>query len=190
MNRRHFLLSTAASGLGLIVPGVAERVFTAVAKTKAPLIEPAARASQLLFAVRLGPCYQLNLDTPEHRFPETYRTTWRAYLLESYDGDLEQGMDEWEIRPEQLDRVEEFETDVERWAATESPNARAHRLLAGLNIGPMLRDSSGSLGHIEFVDGACPGNDYIGAHVHDDVSLSLLQVRLNDLRAGIGIRLA
>jgi hypothetical protein len=66
----------------------------------------------------------------------------------------------------------------------------AHRLLAGLNIGPMLRDSSGSLGHIDFVDGACPGNDHIGAHVHDDVSLSLLQVRLNDLRAGIGIRLA
>jgi hypothetical protein len=189
MNRRHFLLSTAASGLGLIVPGVAERVLTAVAKTKAPLIEPAARASRLLFAVRLGRYYQLNLDMPEPRFPETYRATWRAYLLEEYDGDLEQGMEEWEIRPEQLDQVHEFETDVERWAATESPNARAYRLLDDLDIGPVLRDSAGSLGHIEFVDGACPGNDYIGVHVHDDVSLSLLQVRLNDLRTGIGIGL-
>jgi hypothetical protein len=116
-----------------------------VATTKGPLLEPAARASRLLFAVRLGHYYQLNLDTPHHRYPETYRATWRAYLLAEYDGDLEQGMDEWEIRPEQLDRVEEFETDVERWAATESPNARAHRLLAGLDIGPMLRDASGSV---------------------------------------------
>jgi hypothetical protein len=190
MNRRHFLLSTAASGAGLILPAVAERILTGVTAAKAPLIEPPAYASRVLFAVNLGDYYQLNLDAPESDFPETYETTWREHLLDAYQGDLEIGMSDFGIRPEQLDTIGTFETDIEQWAFSESPNAKAFQLLSALDIGPRLRDPSGSLGYVEFIDGAGPGNDYRGVHIYDDASLSLLQIRLNDLRAGITIKLA
>ena len=190
MNRRHFLLSTAASGAGLILPAVANRILSAVAASKAPVIEPPAQAKRTLFAVHLGDYYQLNLDSPEADCPETYDTTWREYLLKTYDGDLELGMTDFDISPEQLDTIGAFETDVEQWALTASPNAKAFQFLWSLDIGSRLRAPSGSLGYVEFIDGASPGHAYRGVHVHDDVSLSLLQVRLNVLKADFRIVVA
>jgi hypothetical protein len=190
VNRRHFLLSTAASGVGLILPAVAERILAAVAATNAPVIEPSIHASRTLFAVDLGGYYQLNLDSPEADFPETYKTTWREYLAATYRGDLQLGMSDFDIRPEQLDTIGTFETDVEQWALTESPNARAFRLLSNLDIGPRWVAPSGGLGYIEFVDGDGPGNDYRGVHVPDDISLSLLQVRLDALKTGLQLVVA
>jgi hypothetical protein len=190
MDRRHFLLSTAAGGLGLILPPVADRILTAVTATQGPLIEPPAHASRTLFAVNLGDCYQLNLDVSGADAPDTYETTWREYLLEAYDGDLELGMSDFGIRREQLNETDTFEAEIDGWALRESPNAKAFQLLSMLDIGPRLRNPSGSLGYINFIDGAGPGHDYRGVHVYDDVSLSLLQIRLNDLRSGIVIKLA
>ena len=37
--------------------------------------------------------------------------------------------------------------------------------------------------------GVCPGNDYMGVEARDDVTLSLLQHRLNELGAGIKVEL-
>lgn len=45
-----------------------------------------------------------------------------------------------------------------------------------------------ALGMGRFIDGAGPGNGHRGVHVRDDVSLSVLQVRLNDLQTGKGMR--
>jgi hypothetical protein len=42
-------------------------------------------------------------------------------------------------------------------------------------------------GEIEFINGACPGNDYLGAHAPSQLDLALLQRRLNDLHSGIYI---
>jgi hypothetical protein len=38
---------------------------------------------------------------------------------------------------------------------------------------------------VRFVDGACPGNDWLGVEISDLQSLALLQKRLDDLGAGI-----
>ena len=50
-----------------------------------------------------------------------------------------------------------------------------------------LSDASSQRREIVFIDGPCPGNDYLGVEAPTLVDVSLLQKRLNDLRAGIRI---
>ena len=78
---------------------------------------------------------------------------------------------------------------LDAWSYRNSPNARAYHLLNGLDLGSELRASNGA-GELRFIDGACPGIDYLGVHAADELSLSLLQHRLNQLETGIHIRLA
>ena len=59
----------------------------------------------------------------------------------------------------------------------------------GLDLGPDL-EGANAVGEIVFIDGACPGNDYLGVRATDQVSVSLLKKRLNELDTGIRIVLA
>lgn len=68
------------------------------------------------------------------------------------------------------------------------PNANAYRLLESLNIGPELGSGPDEVGELIFIDGAYPGNDYIGVHVYDDLSISLLQRQLNEQGSGLQLR--
>ena len=52
-----------------------------------------------------------------------------------------------------------------------------------------VSDEAGRKTVLDFIDGACPGNDYLGVEALDPVSVSLLQQRLNELGTGIKMEL-
>ena len=74
------------------------------------------------------------------------------------------------------------------WLCTDSPMARAYRVLEKLDLGPDL-NSKDAVGQIDFLE--CPnmGSWYVGTQTEDPVSVSLLQKRLNDLNTGIRVTL-
>ena len=74
------------------------------------------------------------------------------------------------------------------WLRTDSPNANAYYLLEHLDIGPDLTGANGELGGIHFIDGECPSYDYLGVRCEDELSVSLLQARLNELDTGLAVR--
>ena len=69
------------------------------------------------------------------------------------------------------------------------PSAEAHYLLEGLDIGRDLRADGKVAGGLEFIDGPFPGNNYLGVHANDAISVSLLQHELNAISAGIAVKL-
>jgi hypothetical protein len=115
--------------------------------------------------------------------------TIREFALEQC-GSEEAYREEWRDGEEvDFDEFIDPEFVVESWARSESPNAQAFYLLEGLDLGPDL-DGANAVGEIRFIDGACPGNDYLGVRATDQVSVSLLKKRLNELDTGIRIVLA
>ena len=62
-------------------------------------------------------------------------------------------------------------------------------MLEGLDLGSDLEGEK-AVGETRFIDGPMPGNDYLGVEAADQVSVSLLQKRLNELNTGIRIVMA
>jgi hypothetical protein len=111
--------------------------------------------------------------------------TVREYAIR-YFGSEEEWLECNGYEDDDFDRVMDFWEVIDSWARRDSPNARAYRLLENLDLGP---DFSGAeaVGEIRFIDGPCPGNDYLGAHAPTQLDIALLQKRLNDLETGVRI---
>ena len=111
--------------------------------------------------------------------------TVREYAIRYYGGEKE-----WlecnGYEDEDFDQVMDFWDVVDTWSYHDSPNARAYRLLEDLDLGPQLTGAE-AVGEINFIDGSCPGVDYLGAHAPTQLDIALLQKRLNDLDTGIRI---
>ena len=74
------------------------------------------------------------------------------------------------------------------WIMQDSPYARAYHYLEGIDLGPEL-SGAGVAGGLDFYCDGAPGNSYLAVDAVDDVSLSLLQQRLNELGSGIKVEL-
>ena len=120
--------------------------------------------------------------------------TWREYLLRTTGaGNIEEAcvlyLEEDGDLPANLESLVEDEELV--WGAagrTETSSGGAWEMLHYLDLGP-LREEGGELRHfVQFIDGDCPGNDYLGVRVPDIESLALLQNRLDELETGILLR--
>ena len=111
--------------------------------------------------------------------------TLREYVHRYYGSE-----DVWleinDYEDDDFDRVMDFWDIIDSWSLHDSPNARAYHLLENLDLGPDLTGED-AVGEINFVDGACPGSDYLGVMAPSQVDISLLQKRLNELNAGIRI---
>ena len=178
--RRQFILGTAA---GLILPSYYDKVFTFFENTGEAYLELPEQADNHLYAVTgRGEGFQLNLGDPCEEPPQlTYREYARTCVND--DGEyleelIEEGFD--------LDAEMYFYDYIDNWAYQHSPNAKACRLLENLDLGPNF-ESEHAVGQLQFYD--CPSicSDYLGVHAEDEVSLSLLQKRLNELNTGIRI---
>ena len=190
-SRRQFLLGSAGAVAGLILPSYYDRVFTYFQNTGEPLIDLPEESSIELFAVdRGGDGFELNWGDPWEQPPKmTIREFAREYYgcveeyIERYcdpdddesELDLDAPADEWLV--------------LDTWARCDSPNARAYRLLEDLDLGSTL-EGPDAVGELRFIDGACPGNDYLGVEAADEISISLLQKRLNDLGEGVRITMS
>jgi hypothetical protein len=155
-----------------------------------PLIETPKGRSKVLY-VSKGDDFRIDLG----RAPDKYPTaTWRKFLVNKLGHENPTSLSQFReiyhnygIRP--CDLNTECECYFEYWDRTESPTALAYNLLDELNIGPILAGPSNSIGGLVFMDAPAPGHDYLGVHANDDLSVSLLQHRLNELGTGITVEL-
>ena len=180
ISRRQFIVGTAA---GLILPSYFDRLFTFYENTGEALLEaPRETAIDLVALDRGDGTYQLNWGDPYEEPPEM---TVREYAIR-YFGSEEEWLDCNGYEDDDFERVMDFWDVVDTWAYNDSPNARAYRLLEDLDLGPQLTGAE-AVGEINFIDGACPVVDYLGAHAPTQLDIALLQKRLNYLVTGIRI---
>tara|TARA_B100000959_G_C14706220_1_gene510890 strand:- start:97 stop:660 length:564 start_codon:yes stop_codon:yes gene_type:complete len=180
--RRQFLLSTAGAAGGFILPSFYSRALEFLDQFGEPLLEPPKRVVDELIICwdRDG---ELNLGDPWEQPPDM---TWRQFLTQYHPETLDELENNWGLEEWQLDDEAPWDTVVEPWGRVDSPNARAYHLLESLDLGSDLTGSK-AVGGLIFTDGPCPGNDYLGVSVEDNISISLLQQRLNDLKTGIKV---
>mgnify|MGYP001551318711 CR=1 FL=1 len=182
LTRRQFLLSTAGAAAGFILPSFYSRALEFLDQFGEPLLEPPRVVREELIV-----CYdrdgELNLGDP---YCEPPRMSWREYADKYYGGNMLEVAEGWGLESRQFDETAPWDVVADAFIRNDSPSAKAYRLLESLDLGPELtgRDAVGGL---IFTDGACPGNDYLGVSAECDITLSLLQQRLNDLGTGIRI---
>lgn len=189
--RRTFLVGVS----GLLTWPLVKRIETHISRHGQPYLEDVQGAEKTLFVypdsdfqITLGSRDELN-DAP----------TWREHLIDV--GVLPQpptkprlshfreALEHYGVSPRQLDETVDDEAWSEGRPRTSTPNGAAYQFLSALDIGPELRDEGGHVGELRFVDGAGPGNDYLGVHCSDLLTVSLLQVRLNELGALVHVRI-
>ncbi len=180
ISRRQFILGTAA---GLILPSYYDKVLTFFENTGEALIELPKRTDIELIAIdRGGNGFELNWGDPWSEPPEM---TLREYAIH-YFGSEKEYLHWNEYEEVDFDTKLDFWDIVDTWSRIDSPNARAYRLLEDLDLGPDLTGED-AVGEINFIDGPCPGNDYLGVEARSQIDISLLQKRLNELDTGIRI---
>ena len=190
ITRRQFLLSIPAAVAGFTIPSFFLEATEYLANTGSPLLLPPPRQDSILFAVDDGTGnYQLNIGDPYVGPPQM---TLREYIDTYFWGDDDDYMEEAELGKKEfrlaLDDYIDEEIYLEQWCRSFSPNKLAYDYLACLDLGSEF-ESDNTAGLIEFVEGPTPGNDYIGVHATDHLSLSLLQNRLNQLNEGVKIEI-
>jgi hypothetical protein len=183
--RRQFLLTTAGSGLGFILPSFYEKALGFWENHGEALILPAANADTVLYALEDNGL-SLNLGDPREDPPEM---TWREYIDKYLGGGLKTYFEELPYLSEDQKYDLDEEADINRvmysWGAFDSPWARALNYLDQLDLGPDFQGKD-AIGGLEYCFGA-PGSSYEGLHADDHVSLSLLQDRLNQLNTRLRI---
>lgn len=179
-SRRAFLIG---AGTALTLP-VVKKFQWFIEQHDRPLIEVPENPIETLYVYRDFD-YQIDLGAYVDELPSI---TWRQFLTDYQGEEIPTKLSEfrdlyenWGIRPRDLDTECPSDRWVDSWARSDSPNARAYDLLSGLDLGPELTGGPCQIGGIEFIDGASPGNDYLGVQAKDELSVSLLQHRLNEL---------
>ena len=188
ITRRQFLLGTTA---GLILPSFYERAYSFFENHGEPLLIVPKRAEGTLYACAdfaEPPQLQLHLGHPEQGPPDM---TIREFCLQYGDGDPESWWREHWLYEDHSDPIDmEGLMDpwsvLDWWGRRDSPTALAYRYLESLDLGTDFNGPN-PVGGLDFIDGACPGNDYLGVEALDPVSVSLLQQRLNELGSGIKV---
>jgi hypothetical protein len=178
ISRRQFILGTAS---GFILPSYYDKVLSYFENHGEPLIEMPNQADTELLIV--DEYLQFHLGDSEAEPPEM---TVREFALEHCGGEEAYQEDWCDGEEVDFDDFVDPEIVVDYWARHDSSNAQAFYLLEDLDLGPDLNRKN-AVGEIRFIDGACPGNDYLGVEAADQVSISLLQKRLNELDMGIRI---
>lgn len=182
ITRREFILGTARSAAGLILPAYYDKVLAYFENHGEPLLKAPRQFDQDLYC-DFGNEFQLNLGKPVYELPKlTWREVFQRYSYDDEDGFAE----EFGLTEAMLGEVADEDAYFDYWAACDSPNAKAYRLLDGFDIGRMIHHGD-KIGELKFIDCPCPGSDYVGVHADCEVTLSLLQNRLNELGTGIRV---
>ena len=185
ITRRQFLLTTAGTSIGFILPSFYEKALGFWENHGEPLILPSSNADETLYASVFD--LELHLGDPRQPMPTM---TWREFIDTYKFGDYSDYLDPDDESGEMLWVDLEDEADpasvLEYWG-DEIPSARAHDLMTELDIGPDLTGEN-TVGEIRLLSGF-PGSDYRGVAAADFVSLSLLQERLNQLNTGIRVEM-
>ena len=188
ISRRHFLLGTAGAAAGLILPSYYRRALEFIDRAGRPLLEPAGRPKIELIAVPSPDwtdlAYALTVGNPYAGPPPmTLRQFSDRYEIDLYAN--------WYLEPDEvpdwdepIDWSQEFFFDT--WVLRDSPDKLAYELLSNLDLGPQLAGPN-AVGELKVEEGHTMVSTYWDVGAADDISLSLLQERLNALNTGVKI---
>ncbi len=189
ISRRHFLLGAAGAAAGLILPSYYRRALEFIDRTGRPLLEDIARPSIELTAYPADYSelkYKLAIGDPCQGPPSM---TLREFA-DRYDYDV----DEWYY--EDCDEIPwdepvdwGCETFFETWMLREAPEKLAYELLSGIDLGPQLGGRN-AVGELKVEQGWTMVSTYWDVAAADDITLSLLQERLNALDTGVKVVMA
>jgi hypothetical protein len=188
ITRRQFLLGTTA---GLILPSFYERAYSFFENHGEPLLIVPKQPEETLYACsEFAEGYQLHLGEIGEGPPDM---TIREFCLKYGDGDPEKWWrEEWlyvdDSEPIDIGKPMDQHVVWDWWLRRDSSTAQAYRYLESLDLGSDFNGAN-PVGGLDFIDGACPGNDYLGVEALDSVSVSLLQQRLNELGTGVKVEI-
>ena len=193
LDRRRFLV-----GAGGLLTTAFVRKATAFSRSAGqPLVLPSAKPPEETLYVYsqdwVEPPYgkwrgSLGRDEPRAPPPPTWREhlTSRGYRLDTAD-DIERIYLEKGLTPEELDKPLNGFGWEDMWDNFNSPQAKAHHLLKGLDLGSPSSKLK-QAGQIIFEGcGGSPGFSYTWVDLKDDLTVSLLQARLIELNLPINV---
>ena len=192
MDRRQFLVRSAALAGAVITPTFIERAWASQENGKAPLLpNPQVELRYLLRAFPFDDHFSLDLLDANGKeidaSPKTFSLMLFEYGYTTPQQQLQFVMQGWDLNPAEGRRMlvapppaDWGELYMDRHGG---PMAMAYKLLKGLDLGPRFSKNkfSSRVGEITFVDGYHIGCEMAGVEVPDTLSLSLLQARLNEL---------
>jgi hypothetical protein len=184
ITRRQFLLSTAGASVGAIIPDFYFRALQFFEQFGEPLLEPPKNPTGELYTFNHCEAPELCLGDPWEGPP---KLTFREFFVRYEPEGLETFEEMWGRGPDALDDPmddEEYLWDC--WSRHDCPTARAYHYLQTLDLGPELAGPN-AVGGLDFSENFNMAHSWLAVNYEDDVTLSLLQKRLNDL--GTGIRL-
>ncbi|MFZ4605740.1 MAG: hypothetical protein ACOYM5_05735 [Caulobacter sp.] len=164
---------------------------TFIADTKSPLLIAPAQANQDLFVEWYEGVAHLHLGKPQYETPPA--PLWidhlrsRGYKLDTA-AEIEavsQGS-EFGGMTDLFQPLDDFGWE-DLWEYRESPQAKAYHFLQDPKILPTLKGFERA-GNISFESRPNPMSSAHWVEVHDHLSLSLLQARLNELDLGVAVR--
>jgi len=185
ISRRRFLLNTAGAAAGAIIPSFYFRALEYLEQHERPLLIAPSHVREDLVVADIN-------DYPELCFGDPYAAppsmTLREYLARYKPEILAEGrLEDWGYDHSKLDQMVHDETVQESWCMVDGPSARAYHYLKSLDLGPALKGSQ-AVGGLDFLhEGNRAGWKWLAVSPENDVTLSLLQQRLNDLNTGIRI---
>jgi hypothetical protein len=189
ITRRQFLLGTTA---GLILPSFYERAYSFFENHGEPLLIAPKQPGKILYACSefAEEGFRLNLGDPEVEPPEM---TIREFCEAFGEGDPETWWRDFWLGTDDTAPIE-WDTQMDPWCVEDwwglkySSHGAAYHYLESLDLGSQLKGHKAA-GGLDFCCGGSPGNSFLAVDAVDEVSLSLLQKRLNELRTGIKVEL-
>jgi hypothetical protein len=183
VTRRQFLLSTAGASVGAIVPSFYFRALEFFEQHESPLLISPERVTQDLVVVNFNGYPELCLGDP---YAEPPKMTFREYFTRYEPEGFEYFESHWGLEPGDLDSEIDEEYVMDSWLLQHGPSAQAYHYLDSLDLGPVLRGRDG-VGGLDFMEESNMVSTWLAVSPRDQVTLSLLQQRLNDLGTGIRI---
>jgi len=184
VTRRQFLLSTTGASVGAIIPSFYFRALEFLEQFGEPLLVAPACVSQDLCVLDVcGEYTELCLGDP---FAEPPRMTYREYITRYEPESLDNFEENWGIERCDLDSEIDEDQVMDQWLLRDGPAARAYYLLESLDLGQALKGPN-AIGGLDFVEESNMVWTWRYASPHNEVTLSLLQQRLNDLGTGIRV---
>ena len=184
VTRRQFLLSTAGAAVGAIPPSFYFRALESFEQFGEPLLVPPERVTEELVVARINDYPELCLGDPDAEPPEM---TFREYFTRYEPEGFETFERNWGLRPDELDTEIDPDDLMDQWLLRHGPSARAYHYLQSLDLGRALRGPN-AVGGLDFLEESnMAGSCWLAVSPQDEVTLSLLQQRLNDLGTGIRV---
>ena len=185
ISRRSFLL-----GIGsLVTTSFVARAKAHVRESGGPFLLQPKRAEETLYLYEGFDCsdepwatkYRVSLGPDQYPAPPP--PTWREYLKPhgyTFDSqsDYDRAYREMWLMPDEVDHPVDGVSWENVWEFSESPQAKAHQLLADLNLDCDPKDPGRKAGQILFTNwGGHPGSSERWVDLQDDLSVSVLQAR-------------